>query len=192
MENKLDTILLSELQGAALRAKIQWFEESEKSTKLFLNLEKSRQKKVIKQLFKCDGMIVNDLQGVMQAQVDFYRDLYKSEPTDVACKIVIIDNISNTLSNSDMIDCDKDLTAKDLFDALSSMKTNKRPGNDGLTPEFFKHFWGDICSIFMRLTGEIYNAGELTINENLVDYPYPKEGRPRKPCKLASNKSAEC
>ena len=163
LENQLDDILVSELRGAALRAKIQWFEESEKSTKFFLNLEKGRQKKkVMKQLIKEDGTLIHDQNGIIREQVEFYTNLYTSTPTDKGAKTIILDSISRTLSYEHMRFCDSDLTTKEIYEALKSMKTNKSPGLDGLTSEFYKVFWEELEDIVLKLTSDIYTNGELT------------------------------
>ena len=57
-----------------------------------------------------------------------------------------INNFLNTvsdfpqLSTEQSLECQKDITEKELLDALKSMPTDKSPGNDGLTKEFFKTF----------------------------------------------------
>ena len=44
-EAELNSFISSEIQGIITRARIQWVEEGERSTKYFLGLEKSAQKK---------------------------------------------------------------------------------------------------------------------------------------------------
>ena len=41
------------------------------------------------------------------------------------------------------------------------MKSNKSPGLDGLTPEFFKTFWEDLGTIIQKLACEVSNSGQL-------------------------------
>ena len=36
---------------------------------------------------------------------------------------------------------DSYITEEELFKSLSNLKSNKSPGSDGLTSEFYKHFW---------------------------------------------------
>ena len=33
------------------------------------------------------------------------------------------------------------LTEEEIYKSLQNIKTNKSPGHDGLTSEFYKHFW---------------------------------------------------
>ena len=53
-----------------------------------------------------------------------------------------INTPSLSLENKNI--CDTELTLKDLSDSLTSMTSGKSPGNDGLTIEFYKHFWNDL------------------------------------------------
>ena len=61
-----------------------------------------------------------------------------------------INNFLNTvsdfpqLSTEQSLECQKDITEKELLDALKSMATDKSPGNHGLTKEFFETFWSEV------------------------------------------------
>ncbi|KAJ8017783.1 hypothetical protein HOLleu_44581 [Holothuria leucospilota] len=144
LEDGLNNIVSKEVKGAALRAKIQWFEEGERPTRLFLNLEKSRQKvKVMKSLLKDDGTVVTDRETIMHELVDFYKNLYKRESTDKNASSALINNVTRLLSPIDTRFCDEGLKSEELFDALKSMKPDKSPGLDGLTPQFYKAFWSE-------------------------------------------------
>ena len=43
--------------------------------------------------------------------------------------------------------CESDITEDNLFVALKSMPSNKFPGNDGLSKEFFETFWEEIKDV---------------------------------------------
>ncbi|KAJ8029421.1 hypothetical protein HOLleu_28804 [Holothuria leucospilota] len=182
LEDELNNIVSKEVKGAALRAKIQWFEEGERPTRLFLNLEKSRQKvKVMKSLLKDDGTVVTDRETIMHEQVDFYKNLYKRESTDKNASSALINNVTRLLSPIDTRFCDEGLKSEELFDALKSMKPDKSPGLDGLTPQFYKAFWSEWEEILMRLVHEIYNAGTLSNSMKIgMITLIPKKGDLRK------------
>ena len=46
-----------------------------------------------------------------------------------------------TLSEDQKAFCDIEFTKDDLHETLTSMQGGKSPGNDGLTKEFYLHFW---------------------------------------------------
>jgi len=45
------------------------------------------------------------------------------------------------LSDEQKVFCDIDFTKEELYETLRSMQGGKSPGNDGLTKEFYIHFW---------------------------------------------------
>ena len=47
--------------------------------------------------------------------------------------------------------CDRDLTDKELLDALKGIPSNKSPDNGGLTKEFYQSFWGELKDPFINL-----------------------------------------
>ena len=52
-------------------------------------------------------------------------------------------------------------------EAVFDMKANKSPGIDGLTGEFYKHFWNSISTLFYDALGEIFQSGELSFSQRL-------------------------
>ena len=51
---------------------------------------------------------------------------------------------TTSLNNNFFNLCDNDLTKNELFISLKGMQSNKIPGNDGLTEEFYETFWDEI------------------------------------------------
>ena len=162
IENELDEITLEEMRGAALRSKIEWYEDGERSSKFFLNLEKNRQnKKILTKLVDDQGAVHYDQARILKEQVKFYRDLYREHSCDVDAQEDLIGNISKTLTQSDVEFCDEQLNGNDLQAALFSMDVNKSPGNDGLTAEFFKRFWYDLIDVFEALIEHTFSGNLL-------------------------------
>ena len=67
----------------------------------------------------------------------------------------------NTVSNfpqlptEESLECEKDITEKELFEALKGIPNDKSPGNNSLTKEFVETFWPEVKkkNIFiLRLT----------------------------------------
>ena len=46
--------------------------------------------------------------------------------------------------------------------ALRDMNTNKSPGSDGKTTEFFKIFWGDLKSFYVKSLNYSFENVSLT------------------------------
>ena len=48
----------------------------------------------------------------------------------------------------------KNLTGEDLYNFLKSMQSDKSPGNNGLTKEFYEMFWNEMKEIFVDSVSE--------------------------------------
>ena len=45
--------------------------------------------------------------------------------------------------------CEENLTGKDLYNSLKSMQSDKSPGSNGFTKEFYETFWTELKEIFV-------------------------------------------
>ena len=61
--------------------------------------------------------------------------------------------------------CEGNLSEKELYDSMISMKNNKSPGNDGLTKEFYETFWNDIKDVFIKSMKRAMDIKELSISQ---------------------------
>ena len=78
-KEQLKQIRNQRMKGVMIRAKAKYYEEGEKPTKYFLNLEKKNDvSKLITRLSVESGEI-NDPKQILQAQKVFYEQLYKTK-----------------------------------------------------------------------------------------------------------------
>ena len=61
--------------------------------------------------------------------------------------------------------CESEITEKDLITALKSMPYGKSPGHDGLTKEFYEHFWDDLKFYFINSLKQSKIEGSLSISQ---------------------------
>ena len=139
-------------KGAIIRSRVQWFEEGEKPTKYFLNLEKRNHNlKVISRLQLNNGEITTDNNEILQAEEHFYSQLYTS-------KVEFTEENFNDFAtfecprlsgeNSDTVDLP--INEHDILKAMKETKNNKAPGNDGIPVDFYKVFWSDLKESFLE------------------------------------------
>ena len=57
--------------------------------------------------------------------------------------------------------CEDHLTEKDLHNYFKSMQSDKSPGNDGLTKEFYETFWTELKEIFVDSVAGAKEKGEF-------------------------------
>ena len=124
----------------AFSSKANWYDKGEKSNKFFLNLHSlKRSQKLITNIK--DGN--KEFKGHAEVTLgirSFYEDLYKKNTN--------INNSENgsfydecpKLSDSNREHMEKEISLKELYDALVSCKPSA-PGPDGIPYEIYKSFW---------------------------------------------------
>ncbi len=150
--------------GYIIRSKYKWKTEGERSTKYFFNLEKTRQKKnVIKQLRDKNGNLCHEDDEILEICTDFYDILFTSKdiPQDLIDEYLGKIKNEKKLSEAEKLSCDSKIKESEIADVIKNLKTEKSPGSDGLTPEFYKKFWPKIKFLFMKMVEETYEKGEL-------------------------------
>ncbi len=59
-------------------------------------------------------------------------------------KNLLLKIIGKIITGVNLHDYAGELTIDECTNAVKHLKTNKAPGSDGLTPEFYKTFWDDV------------------------------------------------
>ena len=166
LKNDLELIYDHIAEGVRIRS--DWYEQGEKSTKFFLNLEQQRgnQSRIRKRIVN-KKEINNETEILNEIKV-FYETLFqKPSQKDSADDI---NHFLNTLdipelSSDQIILCDIELTKKYLYDSMKSMENDKTPGSDGLTKEFYVTFWDDIKATFVSSLKQAKERKELSISQ---------------------------
>ena len=92
----------------------------------------------------------------------FKKNVSKSDPE----KESFLNSIALTNLTSKSFDiCESEIAEKDLITALKSMPNGKSPGNDGLTKEFYEHFWDDLKFYFINSLKQSKIDGNLSISQ---------------------------
>ncbi len=61
--------------------------------------------------------------------------------------------------------CDGPITIEECLKVLPLFKNNKSPGNDGITMEFYKHFWNSMSDILIDCFNYSYKYCELSCSQ---------------------------
>ena len=154
-------------KGIILRSKSDWYEQGEKSTKYFLNLEKHNSvKNTVRKIF-VNGSECSDDVAILNHAKSFYENLFerKSNRTFSQCQEFLnnINTPSISVANKNL--CDRELSLDDLSDSLNSMSSGKSPGNDGLTIEFYKFFWDHLKQPLFNSANFSKTHGSLSISQ---------------------------
>ena len=164
IESLLQNYYDKKSKGYYVRSRAKWINEGETGSKYFLNLEKQRQNNnVIKRVKNQKGEILQREDEILNEISNFYTDLYTSTcvPSSDICEYLSgIENLQK-ITNFESSICDAQLNEKEILAAIHSLKLNKSPGLDGLTPEFYKSFWNNIKTPFVNMLNETYSEEQL-------------------------------
>ena len=144
-----------------------WYEKGGKSNKYFLNLEKRNKAKTnIRKLIN-DNQEISDADDILKVVKSFYRNLYSSIAleTEPECLEYLKDINASVLTTIQCETCEGKLSLNEIYAALESTPSNKSPGNDGLSKEFYLCFFDTIGSILMESLNYAFEKGELSSSQ---------------------------
>ena len=155
-----------DLECTKIRAKARFMEEGEKSSRYFFSLEKQRKvDHTIKVLTKDNMDTVTDPQDLLRETHDFYRTLYSAESCDESARTLFLDADFPKLTEEARGSCDDRLTEEELREALFSTENNKSPGVDGLSTNFYKHFWPLFSDKLLFVYNYAFDSGCLSVSQ---------------------------
>ncbi|CAM2119740.1 unnamed protein product [Caretta caretta] len=107
---------------------------------------------------------------------DFYTSLFSPDPTDPgACRVLWEELPMVSVGDRDRLELP--LTLAEFSEALCRMPTNKSPGMDGLTVEFYRAFWDILGPDLATVWAESLQGGVLPLScRRAVLALLPKKG----------------
>ena len=164
LQDRINEHQSKKIRGALLRTKIPSFEECEPKIAFLSSLEKRRgEANTIYNLFDENTQTLRSgTQQVKKVVFDFYSKLYSKEAVDNSLQDEFISKINKQLREDDNVLLEKRLDEEELLNALNKLQNNKTPGMDGLTKEFYVHFWNIIKSSYMKCIDQIAEEKELS------------------------------
>ena len=133
-----------------LRSRSRYQDLGEKPTKYFFGLENRQYtNKVMNKIIDSNGVEHTDTQDILNCQKQFYENLYDEIPVleNDSLNDILGDNADNLL-DEEAQNLEGKITYTELLHALKQMKSEKSPGLDGYTAEFYiflDRFW-HLCS----------------------------------------------
>jgi len=115
---------------------------------------------------------------------NFHNQLYFSQyQPSAACSSTFLghDSLLAKLDNEKKSLCEGPITAGECLAALKTFQHNKTPGTDGLSAEFYLHFWNDISRPLIDSLNYSAFVGELSISQRqgiISLIPKKKKQRP--------------
>ncbi|CAM5084552.1 unnamed protein product, partial [Eretmochelys imbricata] len=149
----------------------------DRGSRFFYALEKMRgAKKHVTCLLAEDGTPLTDPVEMCGRARDFYTSLFSPDPTDPGTCRVLWEELP-TVSVDDRDRLELPLTLAEFLEALRCMPTNKSPGMDGLTVEFYCAFWDILGPDLATAWAESLQGGVLPLScRRAVLALLPKKG----------------
>ncbi len=182
-KNELEKIRTEKMNGIIFRSKVKWYEEGEKSTEYFLNLEKRNYvNKNMTEIIDEANNKITDRKEILKATSSYYKRLYTSNHAENwEDHLDVFTNVETKLTDDMKETCEGSITFKECTESLNNMKNRKSPGSDGIPAEFYKFFWNDIGPLVWRSIKFAYDKGAFsTFQRQGIITCIPKEGRDRR------------
>ena len=166
IQNQLEILNSAKAQGAKIRAKVDWVADSERCTAYFLNLEKQHGKMASISRLVENGKEVKTHNEILEMLKCFYSDLYsKNNSLDPNNYKAFLNNNVPKLSQSSAALCEEPISYKKIQMAIKNLKSNKSPGTDGLTTEFYIFFYEKIKSYLFDCINYSFENKILSIEQ---------------------------
>ena len=161
-----------ETRAAAIRSKCNWYEAGDTSSKMFLNLEKSRaNQKCIRRLKTGMDKIITDPKEILQEEFNFYSKLYTSNNANKKAKpslpkeADLFKTTSPKITEESFDDLTRDLEESEIWEIIQNSPRNKSPGIDCFTTEFYAEFWPQLKEHMLAAYKEALERGYLTTTQ---------------------------
>ena len=144
-KSELDQIISSKAEGAYIRSRSHDYEEGERNSKYFFNIEKRNSyKKSINKLKASDGSITENQEKILDEMQYFYKNLYSKQDLNDADTFLNNINLPTQMPDETKNSLTEEIDMEEIDKAIKMMQLNKSPGEDGLPIEFYRRFWNEI------------------------------------------------
>ena len=109
---------------------------------------------------------LSDPRDIQTEIKNYYTKLFSSKLSNSLPDIDMSFHPKTKLNDFDKSLCEGLITKPEAFEALNSMPTNKTPGNDGLSVEFYITFWTLIGDLVVNSINMAYMIGTLSNTQN--------------------------
>ena len=175
----MKALISRELEGSKVRSRVRWSEDGERPTRYFFKLEHERvARNSVTSILDSNDVEVFSREEIERAHVRFYSDLFSRDPIDAVCKQICLSSIDKFLSPPQRDTCEGLLSLPELTDSLRSLNLGRSPGSDGLTTEFYLHFWNSLGPLLLRVAEQCFLDGEFadSMKESITRLILKKHG----------------
>ena len=99
--------------------------------------------------------IKNTTTEINRIVYNFYFKLYNKEYEDISLQDEFLNKLMTKISEEDKELLEKTLEEEEIFTALSRLNDDKSLGPDGITKEWYLHFWSKIKTHYIKSKSRI-------------------------------------
>ena len=161
------------------RLKSKWYQEGEKGTKYFLNMQKARGNKLELLSLTKDNREIDQPDEIDKMVEDFYKKLYEKGDSKLDNKkdLTAFLQYLEKPGSSNIEDINKALTIQDLRNTLNSCKDSS-PGPDGIPYSIIKLTWSFFGPMLLNSWNYAIQINSLTHSHECSYLKLlPKEGK---------------
>ena len=140
-----------------------FFEKIKKINKPLARLIKKKREKIqINRVRNENGEVTTDTAEIQRIVRDYYKQLYanKMDNLEEMDKFLEMHNLP-TLNQEEIENINRPITNTEIQTVIKNLSTNKSPGPDGFTGEFYQTFREELTPIFLKLFQNIAERGIL-------------------------------
>lgn len=162
---RLELFDLNRFEGARVRSRTRKFLQGETPNKSYISEErKHRRERLISNVVDGDKT-VSDFQDVSNLFIKYYNTLFGASSSSGSEDL--IDSFVNEvprlkLEDSEMLS--SDITKAEIQSAITALSSNRSPGPDGLSAEFYKKFMAQLVPILLNVYAEAEARGIFSLS----------------------------
>ena len=125
-------------------------------------IKKKREKMQINRITNEKGEVTTDTAEIQRIMRDYYRQLYanKMDNLEETNKFYEKHNLPR-LNQEEIKNISRPITSTEIETVIKNLPTNKSPGPDGFTGEFYQTFREELTTILLKLFQNIAEGGTL-------------------------------
>ena len=179
LQAELESIRDTKIKGQMLRSKVHQVEHNEKNTRYFANIEKRKAESKTIHTLRDNGKEITGTKNILNVETNFFKSIYEKNNNidqDILSEFFGVE--SKKLNAEQKQKIEGKLSEEECLSALKQMQNNKSPGSDGISVEFYKMFWNDIKTYFIKSMNHSFEIGQLTqLQKQGIITLLPKENK---------------
>ena len=169
LKDRISSIKTDILEGVKVRSRIQEQVEGEKISAYLVGRQSTIKSKKLMSEIQVEenivnnvtaGTILNKKESIEWYVNNYYGKLYEKENSDNELQMWFLQFIEEKIPQIDKQLLEKEITEKEIYNAIKDLSSNKSPGIDGIPNEFYLKYW-DIIHIEVSLVVKNIINGEL-------------------------------